>query len=525
MEILIGMKIEKTKNASRNIIFGILLKLYQILLPFAIRTIIMYTIGVEYLGLNSLFISVLQVLNLAELGVGSAMVFSMYKPIAEDDSVTICALMALYRLYYRIIGGVILVGGLILTPFIPKLISGSVPPDMNVYILYLLNLLATVLTYWLFAYKNSILQAHQRTDIASKVTIITDTVKYLFQIGALCFLHNYYAFVIVLLISQILNNILTAIVSNRIFPEFKPKGKLPKEEIKKINGKIKDLFTSHLGYTIVSSADTIVISAFLGLKVLAQYQNYYYIMSSIIGFMSIIYASITAGVGNSMLTKTKEQNYEEFKTFTLLVCFVSGICCACFMTLYQPFMTIWMGKSMLLSQSIVILLCIYFWFYELVMMISVYKDAGGIWHEDRFRPLISGVANLFINLLLVKVIGLYGIIISTIASVIFISLPWIVKNVNALIFNRNPGEYFKIIIINSLKVVFSTTIVYLIVSFINIGHLYGLILKGFTTVFFMLFLLMMLFRHDKQYNNAKELLFRLLKLDKVFKIFKKGVTH
>ena len=160
MEILVEMKIEKTKNASRNIIFGILMKIYQILLPFAIRTIIMYTIGVEYLGLNSLFTSILQVLNLAELGVGSAMIFSMYKPIAEDDSITICALMALYRLYYRIIGGVILVAGLVLTPFIPKLISGSVPPDMNIYILYLLNLLATVLTYWLFAYKNSILQAH-----------------------------------------------------------------------------------------------------------------------------------------------------------------------------------------------------------------------------------------------------------------------------------------------------------------------------------------------------------------------------
>ena len=144
MEILVEMKIEKTKNASRNIVFGILMKIYQILLPFAIRTIIMYTIGVEYLGLNSLFTSILQVLNLAELGVGSAMIFSMYKPIAEDDSITICALMALYRLYYRIIGGVILVAGLVLTPFIPKLISGSVPPDMNIYILYLLNFFFTL---------------------------------------------------------------------------------------------------------------------------------------------------------------------------------------------------------------------------------------------------------------------------------------------------------------------------------------------------------------------------------------------
>ena len=203
--------------------------------------------------------------------------------------------------------------------------------------------------------------------------------------------------------------------------------------------------------------------------------------------------------------------------FTLLVSFVSGLCCACFMTLYQPFMTIWMGKNMLLSQLVVVLLCFYFWFYELVMMISVYKDAGGIWHEDRFRPLIAGVTNLIINLLLVNFMGLYGIILSTIASQLFISLPWIVKNVTALIFNRNPREYFKIIIINTLKVLFSTTVVYVIVSFIHIENVYGLILKGISTVFLAVFILMICFRRDEQYNNAKELLFKLLKLDKVLK--------
>jgi len=172
------MKIERTKNATRNIIFGILLKVYQMLVPFAMRTAMIYLLGVQYLGLNSLFASVLQVLNLAELGVGSAMVFSMYKPIAEDDTDTICALMRLYKIYYRVIGAVVLILGLILLPFIPKLISGDVPADINVYILYLMNLAATVLSYWLFAYKNSVLQAHQRVDVTSKVMLITETIKY-----------------------------------------------------------------------------------------------------------------------------------------------------------------------------------------------------------------------------------------------------------------------------------------------------------------------------------------------------------
>ena len=189
------MKIERTKNATRNILFGLMLKVYQIFIPFLMRTAMIYIMGVEYLGLNSLFSSILQVLNLAELGVGSAMIFSMYKPIADDDEDKICALMNLYKTYYRVIGFIILLIGCLLTPFIPKLISGDVPTDINVYILYILNLLATVLSYWLYAYKSSILYAYQRTDAISKVNLITSTIQYIFQLFLLWAFHNYYLFV------------------------------------------------------------------------------------------------------------------------------------------------------------------------------------------------------------------------------------------------------------------------------------------------------------------------------------------
>ena len=131
------MKIERTKNATKNIFFGWILKLYQIIVPFIMRTALIYFLGIEYLGLNSLFSSVLQVLNLVELGVGSAMVFSMYKPIAEDDNEKICALMRLYKIYYRIIGAVILIMGILLCPVIPYLIKSDLPSDMNIYILYI----------------------------------------------------------------------------------------------------------------------------------------------------------------------------------------------------------------------------------------------------------------------------------------------------------------------------------------------------------------------------------------------------
>lgn len=476
------MKLDKAKNAKRNVVFGVGLKIYQIFLPFLFRGIIVYTLGVEYLGLNSLFTSVLQVLNLAELGVGSAMVFSMYRPIAEDDEAKICALMHLYKLYYRAIGAVILVLGLLLTPFIPKLINGTVPNDINVYVLYIMNLLATVLSYWLFAYRNSVLQAHQRLDVGSKLTVITDTIKYLLQLAALFLCANYYLYVLAILFTQVLNNILTAVAAKRMYPRYNPSGRLSKEETRAINHRIKDLFTSKLGGVIVNSADTIVISAFIGLEVLAIYQNYFYIVNAIMSFIAILNSSVLAGIGNSMIVRSKKENYKEFRLFVFGEAWILAYCACCFSTMFQPFMTMWMGKNLLLDYPIVILLCVYFIGYEYVMLLSVYKDAGGIWHEDRFRPLISGIANLILNIVLVQFIGLYGIILSTIISVFGISAPWITRNVYKLIFkDENLSEFIRAIIKYICVLAVAMFCVNFICNMIQYDTLIALIAKLFIT--------------------------------------------
>lgn len=316
------MRIERTKNATRNIIFGTIMKIYQIVIPFLMRTAMIYLMGVQYLGLNSLFTSILQVLNLAELGVGSAMIYGMYKPIAEDDDTAICALMKLYRLYYRVIGMVIAIIGCVLTPFIPKLISGDIPKGLNIYILYLLNLGATVLSYWLYAYKNSILQAHQRTDIVSKVTLITSTIQYALQLLVLWIFKDYYMYVIVMLATQVLTNIATAVCADKLYPQYKPYGRVEEKDRKAINGQIRDLFTSKIGAIIYDSADTIVISAFLGLTILAVYQNYFYILNAITGLITVVFSSCMAGIGNSIVIETKEKNYDDLNKFTFIICWV-----------------------------------------------------------------------------------------------------------------------------------------------------------------------------------------------------------
>lgn len=472
-------KLERTKNATRNIIFGMILKVYQIIVPFLMRTAMIYLMGVQYLGLNSLFTSILQVLNLAELGVGSAMIYSMYKPIAEDDNATICALMKLYKTYYRIIGLIIAVIGCALTPFIPKLISGDIPDNLNVYLLYLLNLGATVLSYWLYAYKNSILQAHQRVDIVSKVTLVTSTIQYSLQLLVLWLFKDYYLYVIVLLATQALTNIATALCADRIYPQFKPKGQIAAEERKAINSRIKDLFTSKIGGIIYDSADTIVISSFLGLTALAIYQNYFYILNAITGLITVVFSACTAGIGNSIVVETKEKNYKDLNKFTFIICWLAGFCAVCLLCLYQPFMELWVGKDLMLSSSAVICFVVYFFVRQLNSLFNTYKDASGMWHEDRFRPLVAALTNLALNLILVQFIGLYGILISTVLAIVCVGMPWLLHNLFTVIFEKKHLlGYLKKLLYYCCVIFVSCIATYFICSKVNAGLIVTLVARG-----------------------------------------------
>lgn len=505
-------KIERTKNASRNIFFGVILKIYQILVPFLMRTAMIYLMGVQYLGLNSLFTSVLQVLNLAELGVGSAMVYSMYKPIVEDDDTTICALMKLYRTYYRVIGLIIAVVGCALTPFIPYLIKSDVPAGINIYILYLLNLGATVLSYWLFAYKNSILQAHQRTDVISKVTLATNTIQYGLQLFVLWAFHNYYLYVIAMLATQALTNIVTAVCADKLYPQFKPKGRVDKKQVQKINQRIRDLFTSKIGSIIYDSADTIVISAFLGLTILAVYQNYFYILNAITGLIAVVFAACTAGIGNSIVMESKEKNYQDLNKFTLIITWIAGFCSVCLLCIYQPFMELWVGKDLMLSLFAVVCFVIYFFVRQFNALFNLYKDASGMWHEDRLRPLAAALTNLALNLILVQFIGIYGILLSTVLAILCVGMPWLLHNLFTVIFEKkHMWSYIRRLAKYSFVVLLSCMVTYFICSRFSIGLVPTILVRGMICLIVPNLIFYLTFRKTEEYRQT------LLLVDKMTK--------
>ena len=439
------MKLERTKNAARNIVFDGMLEMINILFPFVIRSVMLHFLGTQYLGLNGLFKSLLTFLNLAELGVGSAMVFSMYKPIAEDDTEAVCALLRLYRTLYRIIGLAIAAVGLILIPVLPKLIKGDLPAGMNLYVLYLMNLGNTVVTYWLFAYKNSLLQAHQRRDVISKVSLAVRMVEYSLKILILVFTRNYYLYLSVQLLCQIIVNLLTAVCASKMYPQYVPVGKMPKEKTHDIFRRVRDLFTSKLSATVFDSADTLVISAFMGLTALAVYQNYYFIITSLRMMLVVMLNACMAGVGNKMVMESREANYRDLERISLLFSWVLGVSSSMLLCLYQPFMSIWMGEENMLGIGLVLCFVVYYYSMGANKLINMFKDAAGIWRRDRWRPMTAALVNLTLNLATVRWLGLYGVLLSSVFSIVVVQIPWLFHNLFAEVFPRYcMGRYIRL---------------------------------------------------------------------------------
>lgn len=413
-------KIERTKNASRNIIWGILNRIVTLLLPFITRTVMIYTMGMQYVGLGSLFTSILHVLSFAELGIGSALVFSMYKPIAEENDAKVCALLNLYKKTYRVIGLVILFVGLLIMPFLDRLIAGDVPGNVNIQVLFSIYLVNNLIGYFLFAYKQSLFTASQRIDVISKIGMLLNLGAGIAQILILYTIRNYYLYVAVIPLITLLNNVCLFILSNKAFPQYKCDGVVDKKERKEIEKKVSGMIFQKIGGIVLSSVDTIVISSFLGLTSLALYQNYYYIITALFGFLTVIMQSIIAGVGNSVAVETVEKNFADFKKFNYIYIWIVIWCSTCLLCLYQPFMKIWVGHENMFGYSMVVLFAVYFFVHKWCDMLYVYQEACGIWWETRFVPLSAAIVNLIVNILLIKIIGLPGILVSTIVAVVFI---------------------------------------------------------------------------------------------------------
>lgn len=462
------MKLNRTENSIRNIFWGVISKFVMLFFPFIIRTILIKSLGADFLGLNSLFTSILTVLNLAELGFSSAVVYNMYKPIAENDAETVCALMAYYRKVYHVIGVCVTVVGVALIPFLPHLISGSYPQSINITVLYLLFLANTSVSYFLFAYKNCILTAYQREDVISKITIVLKIVMYAMQMAALLLLHNYYWYVIAMIICTVATNIITAYYSDRIYPQYQCKGEISKDKRRDIRKNIQGLMVGKVCMVSRNSFDSIFLSMFLGLETVAIYGNYYYIMSAISGILTILMTSLSAGIGNSIATESMEKNYKDINKFVFIYAWISGWCAVCLFCMFQPFMEIWMGKDMLFPMLDVILICLYFYSLTMGDVRSQYSSAAGLFWENRKYVLVEALSNIVLNYILGKLFGVHGIIAATLISILMINFVWgsailfkyYFKDYTVVEFYKKHFFYFGVAIITAVITYFLTILVH-----------------------------------------------------------------
>lgn len=408
----------RTAQVKRNIFYGLIQVVVSRILPFISRTILIYRFGVEYLGLNSFFISILSVLSLMELGFGTAVVYCMYKPAAENDTEQICAYLLYYRRIYRFVGLVILVLGLLMMLVLKYLIYDStMPGGLNIYTCYLFFLSDSVLSYLLYGYLTSLPLAFQRRDILSKTDIGLAILKCLTQCVILLLFKNFYVYLFVMPATTILHNLVNAHVIKKVFPDLKCRGNLTTIQKIDINRKVRGLLINKITSKTRTSVDSLCISAFIGLNATGMYNNYFYVIATLATFSIMICNSMMASVGNSIAVESNEKNYNDMRLFDFIYMTVAGWATVCMFCMYQPFIIAWVGENMTLGQPVVIGFCIYFYILKTGDIRWLYHEGAGLWWECRFIMIGEAVANIMLNILLCKIIGIIGIILATIISV------------------------------------------------------------------------------------------------------------
>ena len=411
----------RRKSAKKGLVFGGINYFINFIFPFVVRTIIIKTLGDAYVGLGSLFSSILNVLNVTELGLGTALCFLLYQPLADKNTNRVRAILNFSRKSFFVVGITILALGFAIIPFLNNLIASDIPENLNIYILYSITLVNTSISYMTFSYKRILLSADQRYDIEMKISSLTVVIQYTLQIVLLLVFKNYYLYSIVVLFSTILNNILCQVVTKKKYPDYFPSGKVLKEDVNLIKEKVGGAFLAKLSTTIYLSLDNIIISAFLGLVILGKYNNYYLIIASLISAFAIIHNTIRPIIGNMVITDRNNKNFDRFMMFEFLYSAVSLFCFTCLICLYQDFISDWIGVEKQLSNYTMFLLSISFLVGRLSCVISIYIDALGLWKSTKWVYLSAAVFNLIFNILFAKLWGIDGILYSTIISSFFIT--------------------------------------------------------------------------------------------------------
>lgn len=450
----------RVQSAAKNIAFGQIGNLITQLLGFILRTVFIDHLGDTLNGINDLYTGILSVLSMAELGIGTALNYSLYKPVAQGNIGKIKAYMLLYKKAYRTIGIVVAVIGLAISPFLPYLVKqpeGVTVRDLTLY--YFIFLFNTVSTYFV-AYKYSLVNAEQKNYIQTNIITITKMITVTLQIIVILVTGNFYMYLLTAAAVELLQKIFVSIYLNRRYPYLLDKAveKLSKEETGEIATKTKALMFHKIGDIARLQTDSMIISGFINVTLTGIVGNYNMVLNSVANVVNIIFNSVLSSFGNLFATESREKQYQIFKVYRFAACWIYGFAAIGFSMLLTPLIDLWLGRERTLAFSVVICILIDFYFKGDRIVLSNFKTAAGVFEQDKYLALIQGVVNLIISIVLVQKIGLAGVYIGTIVS-------GLIANIT------KPVIIYKVILDRPVKGYFADAVKYMIAILAAFGLL------------------------------------------------------
>lgn len=451
----------RTISSMKNMATGIGGQFLSLILGFVNRSIFISILGITYLGISGLFSSVLIMLSLAELGVGTAIIYSLYKPLAENDEDKILALMNLYKKVYHIIGICILAFGLILTPFIQYLIKED-PGIANLKLIFFMFVFQSSISYF-FSYNRSLIVADQKAYKLIWIDTIYTLINVFAPLVILFVTRNYLFYIAVKIITDILRNLIVYFKVAKAYPVLKSgsKPKLDEETKHQLKKNITALIIYKLAMVFSSGSGNIVISKFVGIAATGLYANYYLIISSLTGILNQALNSLVASIGNLSATENDDKKYDIFKVIQFMNFWIYGFSSICLFVLMNPFIELWLGAQYLFDINSVF--AIVFGFYLLGMQgaVSTFRDAQGIFWQGKLRPLFQAIINIGASIALVKITNdvsgvFWGTIISRLTTCFWFD-PYIVHKHG---FHKPLASYFGRYGIYTSAVFFSGAVVY-----------------------------------------------------------------
>lgn len=452
------MEQSRINKSMRNTAVGMTSTVLNLIFQFIARAVFVRLLGEAFNGVNGLFTSILQVLNLAELGFASAISFALYKPLKEENQETAAAYMNYFAFVYRMIAIVVAIAGAICIPFLQYLIAddwSELPFTINQLRIYFVFYLANTVCSYLLAYKRTIITADQKIYITSLSDNLSSIILSVVQIILLLITKNYFSFLAIMVARTVINNTIIHIIASKKYPYLATyrKAKLTKAQKEGLFQNIGALMLHRVGTVVIFGVVSIIISAMISVEASGIYSNYITIITGVDTFINIIFNSILASVGNYCVDASEEDKARIFRKIDFIGAWISIFSMVCFINIFNTFIdNVWMGEGHTFEFYIVIIISVSAYTSYLRKAVNVFKDAMGFFKKDWYKPVINVVVGIGLAILFGKLWGLFGIVLAFAMVPLFISMPIEIVVTFKYGFNRKCGKYM---LIQYLRTIFA----------------------------------------------------------------------